>query len=666
MTFPPATDRTGLMVFVLAVAFAWGMIGLNAWPRVQAIHRLTEAGRYALPAIDPGSPTGYRDGLRTVILPTRGLDGYHWIMAAQRLAGGDGWRIRYSPDDNAPEGRPLHWSQPLIWWLVALGWAGSFFNHLPTVASIERCAVWATVPIHALAVLLLPLALRRPLGWYASALLAAAMGCAYPFASLFFAGSPDHHGLVAFALLTCALFLSAALSAPHPSSSAVGASGSVWILSSGVAAGAALWINAATAAPALLLLQAGAAVGLLVWGWNPNSPAPTLWRRWGTATALSSLAFYLLEYFPGSMQLRLEVNSPLYALCFWAGGEALCQLARWRRGQSARLAGFLPAVLVLSGLAGVMVMMPETFNVRSQFLWNLHRDYIHEFLNYPDWLRKQHPEALVVALTPLFLLGPVGLWLLLRTDLDAGRKIGICSLGLAGAGFFVLGLFQVRWMNMAQTMGLALLAVMAAIFWQQGGRERCSRWSKWAAMAFCAVLLLQMPQRIVRDLWAQQRAAVTSPHPDEVAILSARETAYRLRALGGAKTPVVAAGPTVTTWMMYFGGMKGLGTLYWENLAGLQAAAALYAARSPEEAKEIIKRHGIDWIVFLWLEPFAAEYPRLLEGLPPGGTLPGTFAHGLVDGSDVPLWARAIMLPVPAEIPEAWGWAYDVRSARTP
>jgi hypothetical protein len=150
---------------------------------------------------------------------------------------------------------------------------------------------------------------------------------------------------------------------------------------------------------------------------------------------------------------------------------------------------------------------------------------------------------------------------------------------------------------------------------------------------------------------------------DEISVICAREIAYRLRALGGREAPVVAAGPSTTTWMLYFGGLKGLGTLYWENLEGLLSAAELYASTSDEKARELVIRHRISYIVFLWMEPFAAEYPRLLQGLPPGKPLPDTLAAGLIGATRVPPWAHAISMPVPGEIPNSWARVYDVRAA---
>ena len=641
---------SGPLIFILAVALAWSVIGLNTWNRMRRIEAATATSRFDLPEKDPASPTGYKGGLRTVVLE-RGTDGYHWIMAAQRMAAEGIWRARWSPDDNAPDGRSMHWSQPLLWWMIALGAFLSRITGLPFGAAIEQCAVWSTVPIHMLLVLAIPLSIRRAFGWTAAGILAAAMGCVYPFASLFFAGAPDHHGFVAAALLATALFLAAALIGSKK-----------WAIASGMAAGVSLWISAASAMPALVFLQCGAALSLVLWG--KDLPDPRLWRTWGMAAALSAFSFYLLEYFPGWMQMRLEINHPLYSLEILGAGEILCQLGRWRQSgfQAVRpLPVALSMVAVILLPAVVFFQTREVFIVRDPFLWALHKEYIHEFRDLAGWIRFQHPEALVVSITPLFLLGPAAFWLILRR-VAPEWKAGLLTAGAAAIGMFALGVVQVRWMNMAESLWLALLPIVAAIIAGRCAGCHITPLAKWAGVVFCTILFLQMPQRIVRDTLEQ---AGTRPRltADELAVVSAREIAYRLRALGGRDVPVVAAGPTTTTWMMYFGGLKGIGTLYWENLVGLKSAAALYAANTDEEARQAILRHGVTYMVFLWTEPFAAEYPRLLCGLPPGPPLEGTLAAGLVNAARVPSWARPMPMPAPDELPDSWVWVYDVRQA---
>ena len=357
------------------------------------------------------------------------------------------WRIRHMPDDNAPYGRDMHWSQFLLWWLVVLGLIVAFFTGLPLGAAIESAAVWCVVPLHILAIAL-PLSLRKAFGTGACVLLAFGIGGFYPMASLFFAGQCDHHGIVTAFLLCSILYFCAGCwkSSPNASNS--------WMIASGVFLGAGLWLASLTLVVACVF------------------PTPC-----------------------GTLRLkRLE----------WA-----------------------------------------------------------------------------------------------------------------------------------------------------------------AAAVFMLALVIQMPQLMIREAlsnWGRQ----ILPNEGDIAVAFARDTAYRLRALSGKEPAVVASGPTTTTWLMYFGGLKGLGTLYWENAEGLKATAALYASETGQAAAQIVKERGVSFIVFLSPEPCENEYPRLHRGLPPGPPLDDTFAMGLTSMGEVPPWAKYIEMPVPANLSNAWAAVYDVRQVGKP
>ena len=46
-------------------------------------------------------------------------DPYYWVIYAGEMVETGAWRIRHTLADNAPEGRPVHWSQSMTWLLVA-------------------------------------------------------------------------------------------------------------------------------------------------------------------------------------------------------------------------------------------------------------------------------------------------------------------------------------------------------------------------------------------------------------------------------------------------------------------------------------------------------------------------------------------------------------------
>jgi hypothetical protein len=107
---------------------------------------------------------------------------------------------------------------------------------------------------------------------------------------------------------------------------------------------------------------------------------------WGASGALTSLAFYCIEYFPAVWSSRLEVNHPLWAFA-WLGGAAFLATFVGPRGQdcgamrpgqllATRLAAGLVAVLpvVLVGLLRERVFIPI-----EPFVYQLHVEAVKEY-----------------------------------------------------------------------------------------------------------------------------------------------------------------------------------------------------------------------------------------------------------------------------------------------
>src|SRR5512133_3588971 len=75
-----------------------------------------------------------------------------------------------------------------------------------------------------------------------------------------------------------------------------------------------MWISAASVLPAIAITGVS---GLAMTVWRGNSATrcgarfdPATWRLWGRVGAAASAIFYLLEYAPAHLGIRLEVNHP--------------------------------------------------------------------------------------------------------------------------------------------------------------------------------------------------------------------------------------------------------------------------------------------------------------------------------------------------------------------
>jgi tetratricopeptide (TPR) repeat protein len=128
-----------------------------------------------------------------------------------------------------------------------------------------------------------------------------------------------------------------------------------------------------------------------------------------------------------------------------------------------------------------------------------------------------------------------------------------------------------------------------------------------------------------------------------------RDVARTLRASQPTGDIVLVSSPNSSTGIGYYGRFKTLGTLYWENNAGLKAAGRILAARSVDEAKGLIREHGVTHLAILSEENFIGPYFKLLNPTLPDEELKQTFGHLLLADKVVPTWLQAIPYRVPDE-----------------
>lgn len=605
-----------------------------------------EAGRPA-PAWDATSPTGYRDAQRSQILES--TDGYHWVMQTQRMIATGDWRVRRVDYDNAPAGREVHWNSPLHWWLALVAWADHAITGRPWLVAVESAALYANPLLLGLFLCAVVPWAARKFGAGPAALLALGLVMIGPFAAEYGAGSYDHHGVAASGALLSVLLLLAAWILPPDCARRC-------LVASGLAGAAGLWINAATQIPVL----AGIGAGALFAGWivrRETSPPidPRWWRTWGLAGGGASLACYLLEYFPAHLGWRLEVNHPLYALAWAAAGDWLARLTGrmagrplWKPGRDRFLAGAGLLAVAIPPL--LIVLAPaQTFVVADTFLWTLHVDYIGEFAPLLSRLSghafAETLEILLVQVSVIPLLGLVAGWLLWRGPLAVAHR-ALLALSLPPALLISLfSLSQLRWLHLACALWLAVLVAVAFIITAtpdlKGSAAR-----RIAAGLLLVLVLAPYPLRAAIDA-LRHEPGLSRENLRQFAL---RDLAYWLRRRTGAEPVVVLSGPTATSELVYHGGFRGIGTLYWENLAGLRALVDIYSASDPDRALALLRAHGVTHLVVLPWGSFAPEAARLAQGLRASDPVPaGTFAVNLLEsGRGLPDWVR----PLPYRLPE--------------
>jgi hypothetical protein len=663
---PQRTRRTWLV----ALAAALVLLAIDSATRLHMIRDLaasSTAGASGL-ARDPASPTGFVGGQRDAILPDAGLDGYQWLMQTQQMLADGGWRVRHVTYDNAPAGRPVHWSSAFRWWLAVVAAVDSLVTSAPVAIAVETVAPWAnTLLFLGFAAALVPLMARR-LGGVAAGVLAVAMVTVYPFFEGFMVGAVDHHGLANGSGLLSVLLLVAG-GAGWIRVDAAGAHASNpwrdwlperavarrWFAAGGFAAAVGMWISAPTQAPLLVAIALG---GWLATGWlargadvATSRPDPTLWRVWGTVGAVSTLGFYLLEYFPAHMGMRLEVNHPLYAAAWWGGGELLYSVCRWAAGgrwcESRRCFALTALAAAAMGAPVVALVAGQSrwFLIFDPFVWALHADYIAEFSGIARRWAAMTPRTIAVgmSLVPLVVV-PLAWWGVKR---DLPRPLRALAVLCVPPGIvtLVLASTQIRWLGISCATWIAGL-VAAALVTELGGL-RWTRGRRVAAAVLLAAVCLPSTWQIVSTAVAAGRGRLVGT-PKDIQQVVVRDVAQWLRARLGSARGVVLASPSASASLVYHGGLTGIASFYWENADGLKAAAQIFSAENEAEARRLAARRGITHIVLFSWGNFADGYVRLAHGWRLDHAVPRTaLAFQLLDGQRPPPWLRAICYQLP-------------------
>jgi hypothetical protein len=620
-----------------------------------------------LPVADPASPSGYEYGQHRLILPATGTDGYHWVMQAEAMLAGDGVRIRRTGVDNAPDGREVHWSSPPRWWLGVMARAGA--AAVPGAGGarmLEQAAPLAGPLLLGLFLLLAAPLMARWFGALPAALGTLAWVGVFPLYEASAAGIVDHHAMAAMAGLAGLLLMAAGgagrVRLPSPDGGAMHAGaatdreGGWWRLplpearaahrrfaAAGVALAAGLWVSASTTLP--LLAGIGVAGLLLASAAAPATGterhAPEVWRTWGAAGCMAALVAWLVEYAPAGSGMRLEVNHPLYAFAWLAGGDLLARLGVARGRGVALLAGgaamvrTAAAVLVLAApLLAVLLGGSAVFVLADPLLRGIHGELIREFQPLHRHLAGASAVQAIqsVSLLPLILVPALAALPALHR-----RRPTLLLVTVPAALLTMLALFQVRWLGMASAALAALLVVGTAILGRHVQATAAPAALRRTLVAGALAILLPFPALAMLFPWR-----FGYPAPSEVPQVAARDLAHRLRAeLGGAPLILVAP-PTTSTWMAWFGGIPVVATLYWENRDGLAAWEAIRGAADAGMARALLDERRATHLLLPEWEPaplrwLADDAPAWLVPVDPR-PMHGTAAGGAAE-------VRALALP---------------------
>ena len=592
--------------------------------------------------------------------PVFAADAQTWVRHAINLAEGDSVRLRHTRIDNAPEGREVHWNSAWAWAIAASGKLHAMVTGKSFRESTEISVRWLNPLAHWLfAVVLSAWAARRG-GLTAGFLVGLAVICKDRIYEGFFPSYADHHGLLTIAVLGCvlgAMFMGAGWwrraeegeVALLPGSPGEARSAAVF---SALAGAAGMWVSAASVIPAIAVAGAAGLATLLLTrrdagGGRTQSFDAETWRVWGRTGAAASFGFYLIEYFPNHLGLRLEANHPLYSLAWLGGAELVAQAGeRWlgARAERWRRPGRLvwPAALVLLAPACIALLGARVFLVSDPFLARLHADYIQEF--QPLWKTVGGMETRVKTLLLVNEILPALAGLAAVVALRRRTPPGLAVATAAALALLGLGILQSRWMlNASAALVPVTLAFSAWLVARFPANRRLA-----AGLALAAVIYV--PSAAMRMAGALDDSAARRVGLKDVNCTLFRDIADVIRKSQPKGEITLLSSPNGSTGIGYYGDFRTLGTLYWENLAGLRAAASVLAAKTDEEAAQRIKDLGITHLALVSDENFISQYYLLLN---PGATPQETmecFGNRVLFKKVLPTWLQILPYKVPDDV----------------
>lgn len=634
---------------VIAAVIAW--IGVHAFLVDAVTVRICERA-------DEGIPPEQR---MPVFLNEIAFDGYVWNRHAEKLGEDGRWRLRFTDFDNAPDGREVHWNSAFAWYLRGLGEAHRAATGESLRNSIFRMSIWANPILLALAVAVFaPLAARR-FGPLAGSIVALGMVWVPTFYEGFMPAYPDHHGLIAlfqFGTLFGIAWAGAgwiktsandADFAPAPSF----ACARTGMILSAICGAAGLWVSALS----LAILFAATGLAVLVAALffarpgGPGSAAfdPRLWKIWGIWGAAASLAFYALEYFPQHLGMRLEVNHPLYALAWLGGGWAVAEIAGWLRNPKA--ASFPWTKLLWPAAACallplvILVAREKVYSPLDPFLLDVHRNIL-EFL--PLLVRFQIGSITWQAAFgyyPLLIVLAAGLIMLKKTG--RGTRAVLLFLIVPILVVTALQFHQTRWGLLAGPLYIALAFLLIPEAWRLIPQRPAIRVSVAALMVVCAGAMARPAFEGAFFLnWHQLWNEASGVTVGQARALLHRSMAKAIQSDAGEKPVVLLSSPNTSALLGGLGGFRTVGTLYWENSAGLRAAARMLNAQSDQEALRLLSEHGITHVAFMNWENFIVPYFGILYPKPPPGiSVDSSFGRRAIAGRTIPGWSRALIFP---------------------
>jgi len=518
-------------------------------------------------------------GARRVVLPMMRAPDGHYVLAdpdsymrwrlVTRAVSGEGVRIRWVNDDNAPYGRMNEWMSPMTILGVGLVRAGEKFGGMTPARALEWGGLWLG-PI----VGLLSLSALGWLGWRAGGWsLAACWMAAWPVLEdviqITRFGHTDHDSL--HQLLFICVIGGCLACAQRPS---VIGGGFV-----GLASALAMWSAGTELLPTLALV---AMLAVYETGWLARDEKRTgFWRGWWIIGLAGTAAAWLFEFWPKVFHGHLEFISVWHVIAWCVGGALLECLAQWRMTQLGRWLAVIGAI----GLITLAAAATRGFDWRHLHI-----------------VQDEQHQRLTAGVSETQPFARDGLEAAARKAWWKHGLLPVCVLGLAYRSASLSR--RVRWLGIVLVVFLTLTwvqirwsAFFAPALVMTAGVAVRHRWQTRPSLCAGLVVLATLPQwilaaKIHRNVGLVHGNSIHGPYSEMLA----------LRAASNCMGQAANDGIVLAAWdqggvLAGSGKVRVIGSAYWPNFAGLRDTYELFTTSSQQQFFELVRKRRIDFVL---------------------------------------------------------------------
>jgi hypothetical protein len=549
-------------------------------------------------------------------------DPYYWLSYAREMAETGQWRIRHTYIDNTPFGRQVHWSQSVSWLLILFGIVSYWLTGEPMSGAIETASIWVNPVLLVIVTIGFSWLICRRMGAVAAAFFAITLVSVATVQWTYHPFRPDHQGLhvaFGFGAMLCLVLggmgwveagatdARSVVSYFRPLTLPDAPQARRYFIAAGVFTGLGLWIGATVHFFNVAAMTGGCLLLVCLMPKRSGtaeqcSYIPELWRWWAVPAAMTGFVFYLAEYFPNHLEIRLDVNSLPFLVTLLCVGELMVTLTRWRLGmRMINVYSWVKIAVLALGAA----LVPMLF-VLGPTAWHSMHDveivrlskFISESQTFSSFQKGDPLTGWLRAfgLLPLFLIG--ALWL---TRPQRSRLYEWAALWMSFCVclvYLLLTLWQIRWAGIYAVTNIWLMTLVGHVAWRNVSVKQPARDFLMPATVAGALILAQAAYFIHRE-YSSLAPIVrgTGLLEDIVDATMKKHLAQGLAAMSNGQPLRIICEPDLGGALYYFGRNTAVASTYWENLQGLHDATDFFTDHGDTVAREIARKRGLTHVL---------------------------------------------------------------------